>query len=133
MIKKGTKSYSVIKGKCPRCNEGDFFKYGITYNPKKVIELHNCCSSCKQKYMIEPSFYFGAMYVNYAIAVALVIIIFVIAKLIINLTFLQTAITIVVVSLLLSPLSLRFSRIIWINFFVYYDPKLAKEAEKKEK
>ena len=120
MIKKGSKLYSVLKGKCPRCNEGEFFKYPVTINPKKVTQLHDNCPKCDLKYMMEPSFFFGAMYVNYGLAVALFIGVFIIAKVIFGLSILHSFITIVVVSLLLTPFTLRLSRIIWINIFVGY-------------
>ncbi|WP_440880219.1 DUF983 domain-containing protein [Tenacibaculum sp. C7A-26P2] len=120
MIGKGSKLYSIFRNKCPRCHEGDFFKYKISFNPKKISTLHDNCSECNLKYMMEPSFFFGAMYVNYAIAVALFVAIFIIAKVFIGLSILHSFISIVIVSLLLTPVSLRLSRIIWINLFVSY-------------
>lgn len=127
-MKRGTKLYSVLKGKCPKCNEGDFFKYSVTINPKKVTQLHDNCPKCDLKYMMEPSFFFGAMYVNYGLAVALFIGVFIIAKMLFGLSILHSFIAIVVVSLLLTPYTLRLSRIIWINIFVGYD----KDAIKKK-
>lgn len=129
MIKKGTKLYSVLRAKCPRCQEGEFFKYKMTLNPSRITKLHDNCPKCDLKYMMEPSFFFGAMYVNYALAVALFVGIFIISKVFIGLSILQSFITIVVVSLLLTPFTLRLSRIIWINIFVGYNPK-AKEVKK---
>ena len=108
MIKKGSKLYSVLYGKCPKCNEGKFFKYKFTYNPKKVTQLYDNCSNCKQKYMLEPSFYFGAMYVNYGLSVALAVIVFIISKLVLNLSLLQSFAGIIIISLILTPLLLRF-------------------------
>jgi uncharacterized protein (DUF983 family) len=121
MIRKGTKLYSVLKGKCPQCHEGEFFKHNLTINPKKVTKLHDNCPKCDLKYMMEPSFFFGAMYVNYGLSVALFVAIFIIAKVFIGLTILQSFISIIVVSLLLTPINLRLSRIIWINMFVGYN------------
>ena len=89
MFKKGTKLYSILKGKCPRCNEGAFFKYNVTFTPSKVTKLHENCSKCNLKYMIEPSFFYGAMYVNYGITVAISISTFLVAKLIFNGSLLQ--------------------------------------------
>ena len=128
MIRKGTKLYSVLKGKCPRCQEGEFFKHKITLNPKKVTQLHDNCPSCNLKYMMEPSFFFGAMYVNYGLSVALFVGVFIISKMIFGLTILQSFISIIVVSLLLIPFTLRLSRIIWINIFIGYN-KNAKELQ----
>lgn len=78
--------------------------------------------------MMEPSFYFGAMYVNYAIAVALFVAIFIISKVFLGFSILHSFITVIIISLLLTPISLRLSRIIWINFFVSYNKK-AKELQ----
>ena len=121
MLGKGSKLYSIFRNKCPRCQEGAFFKYGISFNPKKITKLHDNCPTCNLKYMMEPSFFFGAMYVNYAIAVALFVGIFIIAKVFLGLSILQSFIAIIIISLLLTPYSLRLSRIVWINIFVGYD------------
>ena len=130
MFKKGTKLYSILNNKCPRCHEGEFFKYKLSYNPKKVAVIEENCSHCDLKYMMEPSFFFGAMYVNYALAVALFVAIFIIAKVFIGLNILHSFIAIIVVSLILGPITLRLSRIIWINIFVSYDKKYADKTKK---
>ena len=121
MFKKGNKLYSIFFNKCPRCHKGDFFAHKASFNLKKVIKLHDNCNNCDLKYMIEPSFYFGAMYVNYAIAVALAVAIFIITKVFIGMSILYSFISIVVISLLLTPITIRLSRIIWINMFVGFD------------
>ncbi|WP_408046249.1 DUF983 domain-containing protein [Tenacibaculum crassostreae] len=96
-----------------------------------MTTLHDNCPKCNLKYMMEPSFFFGAMYVNYAIAVALFVAIFIIAKVFIGLSILHSFISIVVVSLLLTPISIRLSRIIWINLFVGYDKDAKKLQSEK--
>ncbi|WP_435261775.1 DUF983 domain-containing protein [Tenacibaculum sp. nBUS_03] len=123
MFGKGSKLYSILKNKCPQCHEGDFFKYRISINPKKITKLHDNCPNCNLKYMMEPSFFFGAMYINYGIAVALFVSVFIISKLFFGLSILQSFITILIVSFLFTPYSLRLSRIIWINLFVKYKKK----------
>lgn len=132
MFKKGNMLYSIFKNKCPRCHEGDFFSHKTTLNLKKITALHENCSHCGLKYMMEPSFFFGAMYVNYALAVALFVAVFIICKVFLGMEILHSFIAIVVVSLLLSPITIRLSRIIWINFFVGYDNKYSVKTEKKE-
>lgn len=120
MFKKGTKIYSVLNGKCPQCNEGDFFKYRFTFNPSKITQIHTNCSACNLRYMLEPSFYYGAMYVNYGITVALSIGTFLIASVLFNLSLLQSFAAIFVALVVLAPVNLRLSRILWINMFVAY-------------
>ncbi|MGY0407841.1 MAG: DUF983 domain-containing protein [Polaribacter sp.] len=129
MFNKGTKIYGILKGKCPRCHEGDFFKHGLTINPSKITELHTNCSHCNLKYMLEPSFYYGAMYINYGITVALSIITFLITKLVFNVTLIQAFISIIFILIILAPINLRLSRILWIQMFVTYDKQFA--AKKK--
>jgi len=121
MFKKGTKLYSVINGKCPRCNEGDFFKHDFTFNPTKITVIHKNCSHCDLRYMIEPSFYYGAMYVNYGLSVAISVASFIIGSLFFGTTLLQSFAIVFVVLLISAPLNLRLSRIIWINMFVEFE------------
>ena len=70
--------------------------------------------------MIEPSFYYGAMYVNYGISVAMSVATFIIAFALLNLDMLQSFVAVVIVLILLSIPTMRLSRIIWINMFVGY-------------
>lgn len=125
MFKKGTKLYSIVNNKCPRCHHGSFFKHSITYKPSKSIELHENCPTCNLKYVIEPSFFYGAMYVGYALTVAVSVIAFLIANLIFTVTLLESFAIIFLSLLILMPINLRLSRIIWINMFISFD----KDAE----
>jgi len=128
MFKKGTKIYSIFNGKCPRCHEGDFFKHGFTFNPSKITKLHDNCSHCNLKYMIEPSFFYGAMYINYGITVAISVAVFVIAKLGFELDLLQSFLMVLAALIVLAPINLRLARILWINMFVNF--KQETEIEK---
>jgi len=123
MFKKGTKLYSISKGTCPKCQEGAFFKYGFTFNPSKVTKIHDNCPNCNLKYMLEPSFFYGAMYVNYGITVGISIVVFLITKLGFELNLLESFFSVFVALVLLAPLNLRLSRIIWINMFVPFEGK----------
>ena len=121
MFKKGTKLYSIANGKCPKCNEGEFFANKFTFNPSKVTKIHNNCSKCNLKYMLEPSFFYGAMYVNYGITVAISILVFLIAKLGFTLNLLESFLSVLAALLILAPINLRLARIIWINMFVPFN------------
>lgn len=129
MFKKGSKLYSVLFNKCPRCHEGNFMEENNIFKFKKAFKMNKTCSHCGLKYMMEPSFYYGAMYVTYALTVGISIITFIIATLIFKLSLLESFIPIVVVLILSSPFTLRFSRIIWINIFVHFDKKFTKNEQ----
>lgn len=127
MFKKGTKFYSIANAKCPKCHNGSFFKYGFTFNPSKITQLHTNCESCNLKYMIEPSFFYGAMYVNYGITVAISIATFLISNLIFNASLLQSFAAIFIALVVLAPLNLRLSRILWINMFISFDKRASEK------
>ena len=122
MLKKGSKIYSILRGKCPRCHEGDFFKYTFTMNIFKVNKIKKKCTQCDLKYMIEPAFYFGALYVSYGITVAICIVTFITSKIIFDLALLSSFIAVFIVLILFIPVNLRLSRILWINIFINYKP-----------
>jgi hypothetical protein len=70
--------------------------------------------------MLEPSFFYGAMYVNYGITVAISIAVFVATKLFLEFYLLQSFISVILALVVLAPVNLRLSRILWINMFVSY-------------
>ncbi|MDN3642429.1 DUF983 domain-containing protein [Lutimonas halocynthiae] len=119
MLKKGSKLYSVFNNKCPQCQEGKFFKHACTLNFKKNLSTHKTCESCGLRYMIEPSFFYGAMYVSYAITVALAVAIFIIGYFL-GLGLIGSFAAIVLILLSLTPLTMRISRLLYINMFVHY-------------
>lgn len=125
MIKKGTKLFSVVKNKCPRCQDGDFFVSSNPLDFKSNLKIHEKCPKCDLKYMIEPSFFYGAMYVSYALTVAIAVATFIICQLL-DLNLVWTLTTIIIVLILLIPYLVRISRLIYINMFVSYqgDKKL---------
>ena len=127
MFKKGSKLYSILRAKCPRCHQGEFYVSKFTYNPNKVTKIHDNCECCNLKYMMEPSFFYGAMYVNYGLTVAISIVTFLIATLIFNASLLQSFAAIIIALVVLVPFNLRLARIIWINMFVSYDKDVVKK------
>lgn len=121
MLKKGTKLYSILFNKCPKCHEGDFMEEKNILKLHKAFKMHQNCPNCNFKYTMEPSFFYGAMYINYALTVGLSILTFIIATLLFNLSLLESFIPIVLILILTVPITIRLSRIIWINLFVSFD------------
>jgi uncharacterized protein (DUF983 family) len=128
MFKKGTKLFSILFNKCPKCHEGDFMKEKNLFKLHKAFKMHNSCSNCNFKYMIEPSFFYGAMYINYVLTVGISLLTFVISTVLFNQSFLESFIPIVVALVLTAPISIRLSRIIWINLFIKYNPEISKNV-----
>lgn len=120
MIKKGTKFYSILNNKCPKCQEGDFFVNSSPFKFKNNLKIHKDCSNCELKYMIEPSFFYGAMYVSYALTVAISVATFIICYLL-NLGLITSFIAIVVILVLLTPFIMRLSRLLYINMFIHFE------------
>lgn len=121
MFKKGTKLYSIFKMKCPRCQEGDFF-VSHPYNLKKAGDIHKNCPHCNLKYAKEPGFYYGAMYVSYAIGVAIFVFIWVSFNLFFNNIDVYVQLGVITVTFLsLGPYIYALSKIIWANLFIKFD------------
>lgn len=128
---KGSKLYSIFRMKCPVCHQGDFF-VSHPYDLRQTGKIHPCCPHCKAPFQKETGFYFGAMYVSYAIGVAL----FVACYVIMNLLFPEAGVTTVFLTVLgtltvLAPLIYSMSKIIWANIFMHYQtPK--EDSDKKK-
>jgi uncharacterized protein (DUF983 family) len=90
------------------------------YNLGNVYKMHENCSHCGLHYKIEPSFFYGAMYVSYGLGVALSVAAFIIAFVFIG-TSLVTSFYVIIATLVIPmPFIMRISRNIWINIFVHY-------------
>ena len=121
MLKKGKKLYSILKGACPKCHNESMYVNLNAYNLAEILKMHERCSSCNTKYKIEPSFFYGSMYVSYAVGIAFAVAAFVISYIFIG-TNLNTAfISIIGTMVVFLPIILRLSRNIWINIFIHYD------------
>jgi uncharacterized protein (DUF983 family) len=85
--------------------------------------MNDHCSYCGFKYQIEPSFFYGAMYVSYALNVAVGVAAFIVSFVFFNTTIEQSFLAIIITLVILFPFVLRLSRNLYINMFVSYDPK----------
>jgi uncharacterized protein (DUF983 family) len=92
----------------------------------KLLDMHEKCSHCGLKYQIEPSFFYGAMYVSYGVNVAIGVAAFVTSYVIFNSSIKTAFISIIAANIVLFPFVLRWSRNIYINMFISYDPNFKK-------
>ncbi len=121
MLKKGTIINSILTGSCPKCQEESMYVEKNPYKLNTIYKMHDTCSHCHTQYKIEPSFFYGAMYVSYGVTVAIGVAVFVILNLIIQLNVTATFIGIIVTILALMPVTARVSRNIYINLFIHFD------------
>ena len=129
MLKKGSKLYSILTGSCPKCHEESMYLNENPYNLMEIYKMHENCSHCKTKYKIEPSFFYGAMYLSYAVGIAFAVAAFIISYIFLNSNLKTAFVVIIITQILLMPFTMRVSRNIWINFFIHYDKN---EKTKKE-
>ena len=126
---KGTKLYSILTGTCPVCQEESMYKEKNPFKLGKVYEMHDRCSHCGTKYKIEPSFFYGAMYVSYAVGVAFAVAAFIIAHYFLGGGLLTSFFAIVGTLIIFMPIIMRLSRNIWINFFLSYNKNAASKKK----
>ncbi|WP_215223001.1 DUF983 domain-containing protein [Echinicola shivajiensis] len=116
---------AILEGKCPRCRKGKIFPVSI-FSFKKLSAVNHNCPNCGAVLEPEPDFYYGAMYVSYALSVALVINVMII----LNFVFGDPDVWVYIVSvaganLLLLPIMLRYSKVLYLYAAgkLKYDPK----------
>ncbi|PBJ11895.1 DUF983 domain-containing protein [Flavobacterium sp. ACN6] len=123
MLKKGSKLNSILTGSCPKCQNESMYEDKNPLHLTKVLKMNENCSHCGFRYQIEPSFFYGAMYVSYGLNVAVGIAAFIVSFVFFGATIEQSFIAIILTLVVLFPFVLRLARNLYINMFVSYDPK----------
>ena len=118
---------TVYGCRCPRCREGKLFKYSLTFRFKRNMDMYERCPVCDQPTDIEVGFYYGTGYVSYVIALLITILTCLAWLLTIGFSFKDKRFLywIVLNSLFLialQPWLMRFSRVLWLSWFVSYNP-----------
>jgi len=112
---------SIATQKCPSCRKGKMF-VGHPYNLKTFNKMHDKCSNCGSSFDLEPGFYMGAMYVSYAIQIAVFALIFILSQIFYSEAGIAWyAIWIIGIILLSFPIIFRVSRSIWLHIFVPFN------------
>lgn len=129
MINKGSKLYSIFTGSCPTCHQESMYTRKNPYYLKDTLKINDQCSKCHSKYRLEPSFFYGSMYVSYAVGIAFAVAAFVISYIFLNSSIHTAFFAIIGTLVAFMPIIMRISRNIWINMFIHYDKKLANQNE----
>lgn len=108
---------AVLSCKCPRCRTGEVFAHNAT-NLTKFAKTNKRCPHCNLLYEVEPGFFYGAMYVSYAFAVAQVIIVGFLVNYLLDGPSANTIMLYVVsFAVVTAPLVFRYSRVIYLYLF----------------
>ncbi|MBT8267259.1 MAG: DUF983 domain-containing protein [Bacteroidia bacterium] len=129
MFRKGNKLYSIFTGTCPKCHQESMYSNKNPYILSETLKMHERCSHCQTKYKIEPSFFYGSMYVSYGVGIAFAVAAFVISYVIFNGGRNVAFLSIVLTLIFFLPIILRLSRNIWINMFMHYSKDLAEKSK----
>ena len=127
MLKKTSKLHSILTGTCPRCHQESMYVNKNPYIITKLYQMHEKCASCGLKYKIEPSFFFGAMYVSYGLTIAIGVATYIIASAFLVMNVNEALVAISIGILLLMPVTARLARNIYIHMFVKFKPNWRQE------
>ena len=120
-MKKGSKLYSILFLRCPRCQNSPLFQEDA--NNKGILAMPSRCAACAQSFNLEPGFYWGSMYVGYLVSSFIILSAFAILFFGFSMDIEKAmGIAILFIILLFIPI-FRYSRAIWINVFVHFDSK----------
>ncbi len=109
------RAVAIARQLCPRCREGPVFH--------RFMAMHDACAVCGHRFEREPGYFLGAMYVSYAIAVLVYLLLVGLAHLLLP----RLPETLVLGAafppfLLFVPLIFRYSRVIWMHLDWLLDP-----------
>ena len=105
---------AILFNKCPQCRKESMFTHG-TYS-SKFLSMNKTCSNCGLQYEREPGFFYGSMYVSYALSVG----IFLVTGGVVywmgdDPDTLVYILTVTLVSLILYPINFRLSRSLFLH------------------
>lgn len=122
LLKKGTKTYSIIHLKCPRCQQGNLFTEHNAFKVNTMLNMPNKCPVCNQNFVFESGFYSAALWTSYPIVIFVAILNVLIFFVGLHITGAWLLIITGVILIACQPYIMRLGRAILINNFVDYNP-----------
>jgi len=112
---------SVLNGKCPKCKSEKIFNKQGNLLLFRIPKMNAKCENCGFLFLKEAGFFFGAMFVSYALIVAQAVAFFVMLHVFLDFNYVLTFISIILLITLIGTINYRLSRIIWIYLFYAED------------
>lgn len=116
---------SIIGMKCPNCRKGAMFCNKSIFPLKDMMQMPRNCAVCGQKMELEIGFYYGTGYVSYGLSVAIAVFNIVWYALLVGFSWKDNSVwwylgITVGMLILLQPLLMRYSRVLYLYMFVKY-------------
>jgi uncharacterized protein (DUF983 family) len=107
---------AILKCKCPQCQSGNMFE--SAHFSRNFMQMHSECPHCKLRFEIEPGFFWGSMYISYAITVGLMLVLGGAVYFLGNNPDSWVYLTVIISAfVIISPLTYRYSRVLMIYLF----------------
>ena len=127
--------WSLLTMKCPRCRRGDMFVHKHPFKKLSLdymLEMHDHCHECSQRFELETGFWYGTGYVSYGLTVAISAFTFVLWWLIIGFSFNDDRLIYWLIFngalvIITQPWLMRISRVLYLYLFVKYNPNYKNE------
>lgn len=125
-----SKVYSIVSCSCPRCHTSNMFVNKNPYKLENWDKMHTDCPTCHLHFEQEPGFFQGAMYVSYALGVALSLMVL-IFNVFIGFNTTQFFISNTLALIVFAPLLFRWARSLYLTIFIKYDKSKDPYHEKR--
>jgi len=124
---------AMLNAKCPQCRKGDMFKYKW-WQLSKFVKFYQLCTECNLRFDREPGFFHGAMYISYAMIVAMVTTTWFILYFVFGDPAFEVYVaSIVFLNIVLLPIFFRYSRVVYIYAFGAVKYRYDTKSTKNEK
>jgi len=117
---------SIWKYKCPRCRKGDLFV--DPFMMSNPLNMHDNCDHCKQSFMPEPGYYYGAMFISYIWTAWTCLAIIGFCMLVLKWSIGSSFALLIFISVISYFWVARISRSMYIHLDVRYKPELANKS-----
>ena len=119
---------SILLQLCPRCRAGRIFRSNVYWGIEWGVywgfpKMNDCCPACGLLFNREPGYFLGAMYISYALGLAVVATFGVIFWVLTSWGFTKVAIWALVCFLPFAPMLTFLSRVLWIYLDQTIDPE----------
>jgi uncharacterized protein (DUF983 family) len=111
---------SILRQRCPRCRMGSIFLSSIF---RGFPKMHERCPVCNLRFDREPGYFLGAMYISYALGLAIIALFAALLWSITGWWITKDIVWAVLLFLPLAPTVTLLARVLWIYLDQTIDPE----------